>query len=510
MFLKKLVVAAALVAAPPAMTAVGLATPAHAETTVNIGLPFQLSPRYFDPTEAANGTYFAMLYAVHDALVKRDDQGSRPSVAESVTPNDDLTEFVYKLRPGLTFHNGDPLTAEDVKFSLEQYSGTSADAFKSRIVGIDTPDDLTVVVRFDSSWPDYTTLSGTTASAFGWIVPKAYYESLGSEGFMNAPVGLGPFKVESIDPGREVVLTRFEDYHGRRPKVDRIVMQTGTDGAQSLARVKTGELDVAYNMRGELGVAAAAMPEVTLYENPTYTTFFLKFFDAADPDSPWSKTEVRQAVNLLLDRDAISMIETNGASPATQSIVPAELPYGIELPIVTPNLEEAKKLLAAAGYPDGFDGGKLVPIAPYWRMSEAVTAMLGAAGIKMEIQKMERAVFYDLLAKKELKGVCVCADGTTGNASTRLGRHVYSKGVHNYMAVPELDALYEKQLGETDEAVRAELLAELQQKVYDMAYDAPIFNLALPAAIGPRVENAAFLVPGNAYIAPYELLELKE
>lgn len=509
MFLKNLAVAAALFAAPAATVTLTSTLPAQADSTVSIGLPFQLSPRYFDPTEAANGTYFAMLYAVHDALIRLDDRGSIPSLAESVTPNDDLTEFTYKLRPGLTFHNGDPLTSADVKFSLEHYTGTSADAFKDRITEIATPDDLTVIVRLNAPWPDYTTLSGTTASAFGWIVPKDYYESVGAEGFANAPVGLGPFKVESIDPGREVVMTRFEDYHGRQPKVDRIVMQTGTDGAQSLARVKTGELDVAYNMRGELGVAAQNMPGVTLYENPTYTTFFLKFLDAADPESPWSKVEVRQAVNLLLDREAISMIETNGASPAVQSIVPPKLPFAVEMPIDTPNVEEAKRLLAEAGYPDGFDGGKLVPIAPYWRMAEAVTAMLDAGGIKLEIQKMERAVFFDLLAKKELEGVCLCADGTTGNASTRLGRHVYSGGVHNYMAVPELDALYEAQLVETDEGVRAELLAELQQKVYDMAYDAPIFNLALPAAIGPRVANAAFLVPGNAYIAPYELLELK-
>lgn len=509
MRLRKFLFAAALSVALPAIAGVGSVSPAHAESTVNIGLPFQLSPRYFDPTETANGTYFAILYAVHDALVRLDDQGARPSLAESVTSNADLTEITYRLRPGLTFHNGDPLTADDVRFSLEHYSGTSADAFKSRIAAIETPDELTVVVRLHSPWPDYAALSGTTASAFGWIVPKAYYEKLGAEGFMNAPVGLGPFMVEKIDPGREVVLKRFDNYHGRKPLVDRIVMRTATDGAQSLAQVNTGELDVAYNMLGELGVAASKMDGVTLYENPTYTTFFLKFFDAADPDSPWSRKEVRQAVNLLLDREAISMIETNGASPATQSIVPSKLPYAVELPVSKPDLEQARKLLAEAGYPDGFDGGKLVPIAPYWRMAEAVAAMLDAAGIKVEIQKMERAVFYQKLADKEMTGVCLCADGTMGNASTRLGRHVYSKGVHNYAPVPEFDALYEAQLVEIDEAKRAEMLAELQRKVYDMAYDAPIFNLALPAAIGPRVKNAAFLVPGNAYIAPVELLELK-
>lgn len=487
--------------------------PARAQTqaagTINIGLPFQLSPRYFDPLETANGTYFALLYAVHDALVKLDDGGMRPSIAQTVVANADLTEITYKLRPGITFHNGDALTSADVKFSLENYTGTSAGEFKARIGAIETPDPLTVVVKFKEPWPDYATLAGTTASGFGWIVPKAYYEKLGAKEFMNAPVGLGPFIVEKIEPGRQVTLKRFDAYHGRKPLVERIVMRSGSDAAQALAQVNTGELDVAYNMLGELGVAASKMKGVTLHKNPTYTTFFLKFFDAADPQSPWSKKEVREAVNLAIDRQALSQIETDGASPPTRSIVPEQLSFATKVDIPKADPAKARQLLAQAGYPAGFDGGKLVPIAPYWRMAEAVTAMLRSVGIKVEIQKMERAVFYQKLADKELKGVCLCADGTTGNASTRLGRHIYSKGVHNYMPVPDFDRLYEAQLKETDTAKRSALLAELQGKIVDTAYDAPIFNLALPAAVGPRVKNAAFLIPGNAYIGPYELLELK-
>ncbi len=488
-----------LIGAPPAASA--------SESIMRIGLPTQISPRYMDPLEATNNTYYGVLYAVHDALIKGMDGGTKPGLAESVTHNSQFTEYTYRIRENAKFHNGAKVTAEDVVFSLESYRGADAALLKSRIKSIEATDERTVVVTLHAPWPDFLAFTSTTATAFGWIVPKAYYQQVGPEGFIKAPIGAGPYKVESIGV-RDVTLKRFDAFSGRKAKVETLVLSGSTDTAQALAQLRTGGLDFVSNVTGELAEAAAKVPGVTVFNKQAHVVFFLKFFDQGDPNSPWSKKEVRQAVNLALDRAMLSEIETNGVSVPTGTIVPPWFEGAWKAPVPEKDLEKARALMKQAGYPDGFTT-KFAPLPPYFRMGEAVAAMLAEIGIKVEIEKMERAVFYDRLASKNLKGVCLCAHGVGGNASIRIGREIYGKGVFSYTANPAIDALYEKQEKETDVEARKALLVDLQKLIQEEAYDAPIYFYAIPMAYGPRVKVAPMLVDGHAYIAPYELLELK-
>src|SRR5262249_15744090 len=149
-------------------------------------------------------------------------------------------------------------------------------------------------------------------------------------------------------------------------------------------------------------------------------TFYLDFFDMWDPRSPWADQRVRLAASLAIDRKAISDAETLGASPPTGNVVPKSFEYALALPPHPYHPTRAKRLLAGAGYPNGFDGGDLYPWPPYFSTGEAITVYLGAIGIKTRVRTMERAALYAALATKKLKGLCMCVAAVYGNASSRL------------------------------------------------------------------------------------------
>ena len=193
------------------------------------------------------------LYALHDALVKpMPGNPLAPSLAESWSVSPDGLAYEFVLRRGVRFHNGDPLTAEDVKFSFERYRGASSGPFKARVAAVEVVDPQRVRFRLKEPWPDFMTFYGTPATGAGWIVPKKYVEKVGDDGFKKAPVGAGPYKFVSFTPGVELVLEANEQYWRKVPSVKRLVFKSVPDEATRLAMLKRGEADVAYSIRGAL------------------------------------------------------------------------------------------------------------------------------------------------------------------------------------------------------------------------------------------------------------------
>src|SRR5215470_14126290 len=136
-----------------------------------------IAPTWFDPSTAPPQiTPFGMLYAIHDAMV-RPLPGSKmgPSLAESWRESADGLTYEFKLRPGLKFHNGDPITAEDVKFSYDRYKGAGAKELATRVRSVDIVDPLVVRFHLKEPWPDFMTFYGTTATAAGIVMPKKYF-----------------------------------------------------------------------------------------------------------------------------------------------------------------------------------------------------------------------------------------------------------------------------------------------------------------------------------------------
>ena len=154
-----------------------------------------ISPSWFDPSTAPPQiTPFGMLYAIHDALVRPyPGQKMGPSLAESWEESEDGLTYQFKLRPGLQFHNSDPLTTEDVKFSFERYQGAGAQTLKDHVREIEIVDPQIVRFHLKAPWPDFMTFYGTTATAAGIVVPKKYLTEIGDDGFKKHPVGAGPY-----------------------------------------------------------------------------------------------------------------------------------------------------------------------------------------------------------------------------------------------------------------------------------------------------------------------------
>src|SRR5436305_10176408 len=169
------------------------------------GIHVSLAPSWFDPAETQGIiTPFMVLYALHDAMVRpMPGKPYAPCLAESWTESPDGLTYDFVIRKDAKFHNGEPVTAEDVKYSYERYRGTSHELMKENLASIETPDPSHVRFKLKKPWPDFLSFY-TSASGAGWIVPKKYVEQVGEDGFTGAPIGAGPDKFVSFHPGVEL------------------------------------------------------------------------------------------------------------------------------------------------------------------------------------------------------------------------------------------------------------------------------------------------------------------
>lgn len=481
------------------------------EGTVAYAVHVTIAPAWFDPADNAGQiTPYMIQYALHDAMIKPMPQGMMtPGLAESWTVSKDGRVYEFVLRKGAVFHNGDPVTAEDVKFSFERYRGAAAKLLREKVEAVTVVDPHRVRFHLSQPWPDFMTFYGTPATGAGWIVPKQYIEKVGDDGFKKAPIGAGPFKFVSMTPGVEIVLEAHDKYWRKTPKVKRIVLKSVKEGATRLAMVKRGEVQIAYKTDGPLAEEVKKDPNLTMAVSEGISTFWLQFQEMHDPKSPWHNPKVRLAANHAIDRKLISEAETLGTSPVTGSIIPREFEYALAVDPVPYDPARARQLLAEAGYPNGFDAGTITPVPPYYSFAEAVATNLGAVGIRARVQKMERAVYFDRLAKKEMPGICLCANGGFGNAVTRIENNIVSTGVRSVLKDPDIDRLFEAQSKQSDPRKRAELLTQIQQLVVDRAYFVPIWQLNWISAVSKTVKVSGLgLIPTFYYTGPFEDIEL--
>ena len=336
-----------------------------------------LAPTWFDPAETPGiATPFMVLYALHDALVKpMPGNAMAPSLADSWTLSKDGLVYEFVLRDGVKFHNGEPLTAEDVKFSFERYRGAAKSLLKDKVAAVEVVDPRHVRFRLKEPWPDFMTHYGSLATGAGWIVPRKYLLQVGDDGFKKPPIGAGPYKFVSFNPGVELVLEAHEQYWRKMPSVKRLVIKSVADETTRLAMLKRGEADVVYLLQGEAAEEARRTPGLTLRPTPIVSTHWLVFLDQWDPKSPWADRRVRQAANYALNRQAVNEALTLGYSRLTGSIIPQSFDFYWQPPTYPYDPARAKQLLTEAGYPKGFDAGDLWCDAATSAMSEALWAI---------------------------------------------------------------------------------------------------------------------------------------
>ena len=483
---------------------------AKPEGEMRWALYITISPNWFDPGEVVGQlTPFWVLYAMHDALVKpMPGNLATPSLAESWTMSPDGRTYDFKLRENLRFHNGDSFTAEDVKFSFARAKGKLLHE-KVKEVTVVSPSRVRFTLH--EPWPDFMNYYGNVVSGAGWVVPKKYMEQVGPDGFKKHPIGLGPYKFVSHTVGVELVMEAFEGYWRKVPSVKRVVFKMVPESTTRVAMLKRGEVDIAYLLEAPQALELKRDPAVKLAFSGGIAVFFLDFLDMWDPKSPWADQRVRLAASLALDRRALSEAETLGASKPAGNFVPRTFEFALPLEPHPYDPARAKKLLAEAGYPGGFDAGEFHQLPPYFGLGEAIVGYLGAVGIRTTMRPMERAAYLSALQAKKLKGVCVCSSALYGNAASRMSEVIPTDGTFAYGGFPDVDALYKQQARETDRKKREALLHQIQQILHDRVRFAPIWDYTWPSALGPRVADPALMkIDPYPWSAPLEDVRLKK
>ena len=492
-----------------------IALPAAAQPsgTMTFGVHVTLATRWLDPADTDSEiTPFMILYALHDALVKpMPGSLNAPCLAESWTMSKDGRTWEFVIRKGARFHNGDPVTAEDVKFSFERYKGAAAPLFKDRVREVQVVDATHVRFQLKEPWPDFMTFYGTSASGAAYVVPKKYVEKVGEDAYRKAPIGAGPYKFVSFQPGVELVLEAFDGYWRKTPSVRRLVLRSIPDESTRAAALKRGEVDVAYYFNGPIADDIRRTPGLTLSPTRTNGVLWVMFPEQWTPGSPWMDKRVRMAASLAIDRQAINEAESLGFSGPTGNIVPRHQEFALPIDPDPYDPKRAKALLAEAGYPNGFDAGEFTPYPPYTSMGEAIANYLAAVGIKTRVRTMERAAFLTAWREKKLRGVFVGATGSAGNASTRIEPFATARGVSSYGPIPDVDGLFQRQLQEMDRKKREEMLHQIQRLLHERMVFAPIWENGFIRASGPRVEESGLtLIPAFPYSGPLEDVRLKK
>ena len=491
----------------------GLARAAAADGQLKWAIHVSLAPTWFDPADTLGIiTPFMVLYALHDAMVKpMPEKLQAPCLAESWSSSQDFLTHDFVIRDGVTFHDGEPVTADDVKFSYERYRGAAHELMKSKVASIEALDKRHIRFKMKEAWPDFLTFY-SSASGAGWVVPKKYVEKVGDDGFKKHPIGAGPYKFVSFTPGVELVLEAYDGYWRKKPAVKHIVMKVIPDESTRLAALKRGEVDIAYSIRGELAQELQQTPGLKLQPVVLQAPNWLYFPEQWDPKSPWHDVRVRQAANFAIDREGMSKALFLGYCKVTNNaVVPANFEYYWQPPTAVYDPDKAKKLMAEAGHPGGFDAGLLYCDSSYSNMAEVSINNLAAIGITAKLQPIERAGFFaGYTNKKYTRGIIQGASGAFGNAATRLASFVVKGGAYAYGSYPDIDELFPQQAVELDAKKRGAILDKMQQLVYDKAVYVPIWQLGFLNGTGPKVGHSSFgTIPGFAYTAPFEDITMK-
>jgi peptide/nickel transport system substrate-binding protein len=492
--------------------------------TLNIGLHFGLDPGWFDPT-GYHGAALQFCYFVHDALIKPMPQGELTySLAEHAEMTASFTKAAFRLRSGLKFQDGHPLTTADVKWNFENYHGYNFKIFNDKLDRIETLDDRTIVFHFKEPFVDFLDLYNGGASGIGWIVPRHHYERVGADAFKARPLGAGPFKLVSQEAGVSVSFEAWDDYWRRPPGVRTVNVRGIKDLAARVAGLGTGELDVAYGMTGKLLPRVMADPR--LRWNPNYTSpWHLVFPGYTEPSSPFHDRRVRQAVSLAINRPFIVKQETQGIGKPWGNWISHESRDalrgdGTDLPVPPYDPAKARRLLAHAGYPNGFDFDRYVPFAPYFDMAERVLTDLRAVGLRSTMQMTDAPAYMAQIAKgrKGFPGnrtIVQRVDPRPGGAKALIRLYAVCAGQASFICEPKIDALWARHEASVDPAERDRLSKAMQRIIVEEYLLVPLYLQPFVQAVTPKVLPEGDAVhrywdtPNAPFPWPWEVWEVK-
>ena len=475
-----------------------------------------LDPQQHDGTASPDN----FLMALQDALIKnfREVHYDHPALASDYEFAEDAKSATFHLRPGIKFHDGAPITPADVKWSYEHYRGAWADVLHKATQDVEIVDDRTVRFHFVEPFFDFPILLGTgNVCGAGWVVPANYYQQVGPDGFMQKPIGAGPYRLVAQQPGVRLDFAAFDDYY-RPVHVKQLAIVSVPEAATRVAMLERGEADIMYNVPGELIDRIRSNPRLVLAPVVS-ANFWLEFPDFGDPKNPFHDKRVRQAVSLAIDRDAMNQAECDGLGRVDGNWINNDVEYALDWPKWPRDVAKAKQLMADAGFPNGFNVDWVTPLPDYFSRGERIVSQLQAIGIRAKMQTMERGVFLKRLqgGLKQWPGVQIILDaarigGTWPNWYDSFMRCGGFNG-RDRNCVPVLDAKFAKYLSSIDREERRALAFAIQREILENLYFVPVFRHAAMQAIGPRIAAAkwqdVFPTVTTAYAYPWEDIALK-
>ncbi len=361
-----------------------------------------------DPTRTSISASLGLVGPLWDWLTEIDAAGKlSPGLALSWKPGADGKSWTFKLRPGVKFHDGSEMTAEDVQFTLmEGFRRPKAKAsrvrqFRKGIKDVKVVDRHTVTVVTAKPWPTFPNDMSFQPGIEGIVLPKAYIKKVGWDGFAQKPVGTGPWKFVKHEVGNFIEFEAVKDHWRKAPNFDRLRTVLVKEASTRVAMLKTGQVDVARISLDEVqevskaGFKIAEDPQPTSVRIHLYATYY-------DKAGPVKDVRVRQALNLAVNRQEIvdTLLHGKGKPAAVFPSSPISIGYPADLKPYPYDPAKARKLLAEAGYPNGFSiklfalptGG----FTQYLQLAEIVAGYWEAIGVRTSIVPTDIGAFRPL------------------------------------------------------------------------------------------------------------------
>lgn len=439
----------------------------HTVVVAITALPANLDPLIPPSVESAKYAWNAF-----DSLYGFDRRGNlEPRLATSHEISADGLVWTFRLRRGVRFQNGDPFTADDVKFSIERVlqpetKSTRRPFFAPVVESVTAKDDYTVVFRLKKR--DGAFLN--KLAGYLYVVPRRYVQSLpDAEAFGRAPVGTGPWRIVRNLVGREVVFERFDGFWGRKPGVSRLVYKVIPEPSSRASALLAGEVDLATEiaptdlerLEADKGLAA----EVVDGGSPLHVRIY-----ANDPASPLSHRAVRLALNYAVDKRALIASVLRGQAAELTALIPSSYPYGSN-PALKPfafDPAKARQLLAGAGYGKGFDTSLTCPSNQPRVICETLAAYWGQVGVRTQIKVID-AIAYNRLNNTHQSGPLVVMG--FGNAIYDpihvIAGAATKDGTWSDYTHPEVEQLVAQVDGEADRARRDAIFKQVLQITRD-------------------------------------------
>ncbi len=421
----------------------------------------------YDPRGSSSSWYIEPL--LYETLVFNTLRGPEPLLAERWETSPDGKKWTFYLRQGVKFHDGSPLTAEAVKFSIEKSlanktRGLGASNPPIPITRVEAPDERTVVVHLDKPYGPFLTQFG---GVYMKIISPASYQG---DKFVR-PIGTGPWVVASFSP-QEMVLTPFEDYWRGKPKLSKITIKCIPDPQARVMALEAGEVDViGVDMQGVEPAAAKRLAASGKYQVISLHQAYLVALYFNPRAELLKDIRVRQAINYALNREEMvaKLLEGYG--------VPAKGPVGFDtsIPWTNPHIEgypydpdKAKALLKDAGFKG--DAPLKLAYEGYYAyhkaLAELIQAQLAAVGIKVELNSYESGAFTKILQAGQYDLALIPPYGKyEEDPYPYLGMFFFSQGRYKVMESAEFDRLFMAQLFTADQKEREKLYWALQEEI---------------------------------------------